>query len=393
MTGVLLKIVDRLASLFGPGSAWRCPPACCWLCCWLSCWLCCFAAVTLGGGAALAAPPENWEVMRVFVRDQPDQISRLVTRHYATVLLDDLARELSEHDSLRKLATLQAPALQESLYVARLEGEQIVSDQSRWTVEGNTQTQPLELGRISLALRTPRGLDASRALLLDRVQFTAAGGVELRPSTTNTTYWFGFLASAQSSSGSAATQRRFRFQVPPAPTAKLLIATADNIELQSNSVVVQKLAGLREELPEDWPDNAAAPAGGASQWWLVHLSGVSEFELLAKQQSGARLSDYTHLVRSAQIDYVGSESELQAHARFLLVGSATASALRVRLASNLKVESINVDGLPVDWQAQSSSDSVSNLVELLQVPVSTQDRTIVIKASCALRLTGEVPLP
>ena len=349
--------------------------------------------MTLSSPAALAAPPENWEVMRVFVRDQPDQISRLVTRHYATVLLDDLSRELSEHDSLRKLATLQAPTLHESLYVARLEGEQIVSDQSRWTVEGNPQTQPLELGKISLALRTPRGLDNSRSLLLDRVQFTASGGVELRPSTTNATYWFGFLASGQSSSGSAGTQRLFRFQLPPAPSAKLLIATSESVELHSPSVVVQKLAGLREELPEDWPDSAVAPAAAASQWWLVHLSGVSEFELLAKQRSSSRLTDYTHLVRSAQMDYVGGESLLQAQARFVVAGSPTASTIRFRLGSGLKVESVSVDGLAVQWQAQSSSGDSSSLIELLQLPVSTQDRTIVLKASCAVQLSEQVALP
>ena len=393
MTSVLLHITgfrrDLFRDLFRDVAAAKFR----WLYQLVFCWLCSFGLCLLGESPAMAAPPENWEVMRVFVRDQPDQISRLVTRHYATVLLDDLARELSEHDSVRKLATLQTPTLHEALYVARLEGEQIVSDQSRWTVVGNPQAQPLELGNISLALRTMRGEDNSRSLLLDRVQFTASGGVELRPSAANNTYWFGFSASGQSSSGSTGTKRRFQLQIPLAPSAKLLIATSSNIELSSPSVVVQKLAGVHGELPEDWPGSAPASSTGPSQWWLVHLSGVSQFELQANEISSARLTDYTHLVRSANIDYIGSDTVLLAHANFVVVGAPTPSALRFRLAPELKIESVTVDDVAVEWHSQPNPATASNLIELLHLPGSTQDRTIVLKAFCAFELTGQVVLP
>ncbi|MEO8270750.1 MAG: hypothetical protein ABI557_13585, partial [Aureliella sp.] len=230
-----------------------------------------------------AAPPENWDVMRVFIRDSPDQISHLVTRHYATVLLDDLSRELAEQDNLRKLAALQAPVLQEALYVARLEGELIVSDQSRWQLSDNELSQPLELGNISLALRGARGLTSDQSQLLDRVQFTATGAVELQPLATIRESWFGFSASSQS----IENQHLFRFQIPVALSAKLLVATAANVELSSPKLVVQKLASPLAELPEDWPEGALQSTSGPTQWWLVHLSGVSRFELLANQQSDA----------------------------------------------------------------------------------------------------------
>lgn len=355
-------------------------------CCSLACM---FAWLCLAVGPLFAAPPQNWEVMRVFIRDQPDQINRLVTRHYKTVLLDDLSRDLAEQDNLRKIAALQAPALQEALYVARLEGELIVSDQSRWQLNVDELTQPLELGNISLALRAARGLTSGQSQLLDRVQFTATGAVELQPSPLIHESWFGFSSSGQSS----ANQQLFRFQIPTATSAKLLVATAASVELSSPTLVVQKLASPLAELPKDWPEGSLQSSSGAPQWWLVHLSGVSRFELLSSQRADTNLTRFLHLVRSASIDYVGSDSQLSAQASFEIAGSADPTPLRMRVSSELKIESVTVGNQPVEWRVQSSPSAESNLIELVNLPSSTQDRTIQFKAACPIDLSRNVDLP
>jgi len=340
-------------------------------------------------GPLPAAPPQNWEVMRVFIRDQPDQISHLVTRHYKTVLLDDLSRQLAEQANLRKIAALQAPALQEALYVARLEGELIVSDQSRWQLNVNELTQPLELGNISLALRGARGLVSGQSQLLDRVQFTATGAVELQPLPMTQESWFGFSASGQST----ANQQLFKFQIPTAPRAKLLLATAANVALSSPTVVVQKITSPQTELPKDWTEGSLRPTSGAPQWWLVHLSGVSRFELLASQRADANLTRFDHLVRSATIDYVGSDTQLSAQASFEVAGSSDSTPLRLRVSSEFKIESVSVEDQPTEWRVQPSSSAESNLIELVNLPFSTHDRTIKIKAASPVDLSGKVVLP
>ncbi|MEZ6152309.1 MAG: hypothetical protein R3C09_19590 [Pirellulaceae bacterium] len=351
--------------------------------------VCLFAWLCMVVGPLPAAPPQNWEVMRVFIRDQPDQISQLVTRHYKTVLLDDLSRQLAEQDNLRKIAALQAPALQEALYVARLEGELIVSDQSRWQLNVNELAQPLELGNISLALRGARGLVSGQSQLLDRVQFTATGAVELQPLPMIQESWFGFSASGQSS----ANQQLFRFLIPAAPSAKLLLATAASVELSSPTLVVQKIATPQAELPKDWPEGSLQSTSGAPQWWLVHLSGVSRFELVASQRADSNLTRFHHLVRSAIIDYVGSDSQLSVQATFELAGSSAPTPLRLRVSAELKIESVTVEDQPVEWRVQPSQSTDTNLIELVNLPFSTHDRTIELKSASPIDLSAKVVLP
>jgi len=346
------------------------------------------------GPCVHASPPEGWEVMRVFIQDDPEQISRLVTSHYATVLLDDLARKLVEQNNRRKVSPLRTAALEEAVYMARLEGHMIVSDQSRWKLVGPAQVGPapgqnVELGTLTLALRTARGIPPSDLQLSDHAQFSPTGTLELPLVTDVSTYWFGFSLNSREQESA----RVFDFHLPPAIGAKLLLSAPSNVELSSPTVVAQKLSSLVEHLPASWPTTAFPSPTGAVQWWLVHLSGASRFQLYVKQESVANLTRYKRLVRSAAIDYVGSHQHLETHARFRLVGYQPDTPLRMQLSNQLKLETVLVDGTPVRWRVTPSLAGESNLIELIDLKASSQDLDIELRALCPIVTSDAVVLP
>ncbi len=354
-------------------------------------WICLWALTIAGcfSGHVWATPPDNWEVMRVFIRDDPDQISRLVTRHYATVLLDDLGRELAEHSNLRKVAPLRAAALEDAIYVARLEGEAIISDQSRWKLSGPESSQLVELGSVSLALRTARGISPASPQLTDSAQFSPSGVIELPIAAAGSAYWFGFSVNSKEKE----LGRVFDFRIPPAVTAKLLVATPSTVELSSPTLVVERIASLANQLPEDWSSGTLPSSGNSAQWWLLHLSGVSQFEISAKQRTVTDLTGYKHVVRSALIDYVASDTQLEARASFVVTGHQTSAPLQMQTGRQLRIETLLVDGLPVQWQVEPSPVDDSNIIELLEVANTPKDIKIELSAISPLETSREVELP
>ena len=329
---------------------------------------------------AQATPPGNWEVMRVFVRDSPEQISRLVTRHYATVLLVDLARELAENDNLRKVSALETAALQDAIYVARLEGEMIVSDQSLWRVSGNAQAGSLELGKLSLALRAARGLLAEQNQLLDRAQFTVEGAIELPQLDAISEHWFGFSAGGRR----AENLRRFAFQMPPATHAQLLLATPSSVVLSSNELVVEKLGSPTDVLPPEWPSLTLQDSNAGTQWWLVHLSGISRFELIAEDQVGETLTHFKHSLRSTTIDYIASERSLSTRGKFVVLPNPDSFPIRISVSPELKIEEVSVAGSPIAWQLEPSHSSEVQFIVVGPLPDSRQEITVEVRAQSSV---------
>ncbi len=341
-----------------------------------------------------AAPPEttqrDWEVLRVFIRDEPAQLDRLVTPSYATVLLDDLARELSEEEELRKTSSLDLATLEEAIYLSRVEGDFIVSDQSQWKPSRMSSKQPIELGNTSLAIRSARNISADKLPLANRLQFTTSGQVELNHLIDDGEYWFGFSAK---SIRQGAT-RNFSFQIPPATKAKMLLAAPLSVEISSPSVVVERIVAPLSQLPENWPTESALQATAAvSQWWLVHLSGVSRFELHVDQKSERSLTSYKHLITSAAIDYVIDKNSLVARGSFRVKGYDGSAPLLIQAGRGFKMETVLADGLPAKWRAQPHEDRDLNLIEMLDLETTEHDILLEIRAISRVETTRMLMLP
>ncbi|MCA9133804.1 MAG: hypothetical protein KDA45_11645, partial [Planctomycetales bacterium] len=336
-----------------------------------------------------AAPPHGWEVLRVFIWDEPDQLNRLVTRQYTPVLIEELERQLAEENELRKESLLESPMLDEALYVARLDGEFLVSEQSRWKLSGKSASQPFSLGNVSISLR-PARVAAEEPQLLDHVQFSPNGALELLLPGGKLKRWFGFsLHSAQ-----RAQQRSFRLRLPAAASGKMLISAPASVELSSRQVVVEKVETPTSLLPGDWTVGSLPSAGTASQWWHVNISGVSNFELTMQRPAAANTTWYKHLVRESTVDYQAGEKMLFAHARFVVAGGQRPSLpLRLRTGSQLRLQEVLVGGQRVQWQVQSSLAGDSHLIELPSVDTAQQELVIELSAACPIETDQSVTLP
>lgn len=92
--------------------------------------------------------------------------------------------------------------------------------------------------------------------------YSPAGVIDLPLATEEKTFWFGFSVH----SDEQALGRAFNIQIPPAITAKLLLAAPATVDLSSPTLVVEKIPSLASHLPGDWPNTmppwAAGPNGG-----------------------------------------------------------------------------------------------------------------------------------
>lgn len=353
------------------------------------------AAITIFlsvGWAALvnAAPPANWEVMRVFIPDDQDQLDRLVTRSYSPILIEELAQQLAKESELRRESLLESPSLDEATYIARLEDELLISEHSRWKLSGKTVSQPFAMGQLSIALRPIRGILPDAPQLMDHALFTPTGALELVLPGEPVERWFGFTASAVRQG----PRRKFQFRLPPAPTASLLVAAPAAAKLTSNTIVVEPIASPTGHLPGDWTVAPSNLGGAASQWWLINLSGVSEFDLTVEQQASESMTWYKHLVRSSQVDCLASTNRLDLRGLFIIAQQTAGGApLRLRLAKELHIGEVLLNNVPAAWRVQRSPNGDANLIELLDFDASRQDAVVEIEATCAVDTSSAVSVP
>lgn len=350
--------------------------------------LCVIISATCFRSEAWATPPYNWEVLRVFIEDDTEQVNKLVTGNYKNIRLDDLEEALAKHNNLRKALPLREVALEDAIYVARLDGESILSDQSRWKLTGVDTAQPLVLENISLPLRAARYIAPSSKQLTEFAVYSPGGDIELPTAAEGSDYWFGFSIHSQEQK----TGRVFTFRIPPAVTAKLLLATPPSIELSSPTLVVEKVLSLASQLPGDW-SSTTPQVGSGSQWWLVHLSGVSQFELSAKQSSETDLTRFSCLANSAVVEYVVSPQNIAVRASFSVAGHRASAPLRILASRDFRIETVLVNGLPISWRFEPSLAENTNLIELSDLHTRSDEVDIELHAICHLDTSRAIELP
>ncbi len=328
---------------------------------------------------AAAAPPRRWEVMRIYIPADPDQTSQLVPSDYTPIEIEELASELSAEAKRRKESLLAAPSLDEAIYVARLDGDMLVSDQSVWKLNSNNSRQPLQVGQVSVALRDAYDVPVGGEQLSEHQRFAPNGDIELILPDGDVERWFGFSVGSQR----RASRQVFDLHLPAAPLARMLIAAPPAANISSGDVVVERIQDAAEFLPEGWLANSTS-SDSARQWWLVHLSGRANFELMVESRSSDNATWYQHRLRSAQVDYVVSAEQLQVRGKFILETDQINSPLRLKFAQQLRIGEVLVNGKLARWRAQSSLSGDSSLVELLDFMPDGETTTLEVEASCPL---------
>lgn len=322
---------------------------------------------------------DEWEVMRIFIPDDPEQLSRLVTRDYDLIEIEDLQRQLEQEVQRRQATLLDDPQLQEAIYVARQENDTLVSDTSRWTFDGTTRKAALNLGQVSLALRRSRNATPDQNQLLDHQLITPEGELELNLKGDTEARWFGFSLRAE--------ERNFRIQVPVATSARMLVATENDTLLQSQEVVIEAISDPSALLPEDWPTlNSFGFSGSLGrQWWLVYLSGVGDFSLQAIERGAAREQDqFQQVIRSSEIDFAVGERSVDVRATFAIperrAASQQSQIAKLRLAQTLRISSVTIAGAPLSWKTVDSEQAATQLIEV-QLPSDIANAQLRVEAA------------
>ncbi len=312
----------------------------------------------------VAQENSDWKVMRI---DIPvDEVPQLTTQDYEAISIDELAAELQDEAQRRRRIALNATVLDEAIYVAKLEQGTLSSEQSRWVFSGDAPSSSYRIRELSLALeRTPNN-SKPRRQLVDHLALTTDGTLELSLDGGQQEQWFGFSMMADPATGPT-----FDVQLPVATSARMLISTSLMNELQSDQVVVERVASPSEYLPSDWPETANSAGDSTLQWWLVHLSGAANFQLSVRDQMASVAGWYQHTLRSSIHQYVAREFDpesmqtvLDVTSTFDFVDNPTISGFRLRTSKRLRVSSILINGATATWRLLPSQDADFDLLEV-----------------------------
>ncbi|RMF41147.1 MAG: hypothetical protein D6753_10120, partial [Planctomycetota bacterium] len=334
--------------------------------------------------ASTERPANGWDVLRIFV--PADQISRVATKDYVLMSLDELDAALKREAERRREASSDVPHLHEAIYVARLDRDLIVSELSRWTLAGRTDGQPLNLGDVSFAIQPPRATPATGSALTDTVLLSPGGDIHVEIPQPVSQQWFGFSLSAADVPG------EFDFRLPPAVHATMLISTSQLVDLTSPDVVVERVDGSTEFLPPDWPAANVLLGGQVGrQWWRVYLSARRRFRLLAHTRSPTTALRSPRVIQEARLEYQLAPEETVLRAQYRLSPTDVPGPMRFEVDANIRLRSILVDGAAVPWRVQSGDESSSDTA-LVELALAGQPaRAVEITAIAPRTVHGALP--
>ncbi len=323
----------------------------------LSLCIACFA--TQFSSAVLAQVKDDWQVLRIFVPEE--EVGSLVPKDYNPVEIEDLAGALAR-EATRRSQLQSSPHIAEALYVIRCSAENLVSDQSRWSIKSPLANASLKLEEISVALRNSGATPADDKPLLPNLRYSTDGAPTLAKILGDANYWFGMSSGPTASSGN---QSIYDLRLPAATLARMLISAPESLQITSPDVMVTQISNPREFLPDNWP-NIAAVEG--QRWFLIHLSGKSKFRLITEVSERKDALDYQHFARRSSLVYSASEKGLAVSADFEFERLSSVSSLEVLLDKALRVRSLTLNGVTADYRMKSNSDKSALDIPLSSLP-------------------------
>ena len=314
------------------------------------------AIYALASGCGLCAQSSDsapaWQAMRVYVPE--DQVYNIVPTDYLTIDIDDLERLLAEESRRRAKSSAQATGIQRAHYVARWNEQLLTSNASMWELALPGNSQPLNIGRTSVAIDDPSITIDGHETLTRHLRYIDDTRLQVVATGTEQKLWFGFKTKTRRGE---AGQQSVDLVLPKAALATLLIA------VPANAVVKADLPCARTEepgkfLPSDWPQ-AAVATNPAEHWYVVHLSGREHCSLSFTPAPKANQFPYRTSVASAQCDMVFQPAGLQANCRFQLTKAPESNTVRLRIEEPLHIRKVQINGIDTTRWRSMAEDSVT----------------------------------
>jgi len=320
----------------------------------------CAAIVALTFKPTVAQSSADWEVWRVFV--PAEEVGSLVPLDYNLIEVEDLAEALKREESRRSQVQSIGPHIAEAIYVVRANADYLVSDQCRWTVRSQQPTAKLKLQELSVALRNSGATPAEDKSLLPSLRYSVDGAATLSNIAGDTNYWFGLSASPLSNRG---TQATYELTLPPATMAKMLIAAPETMVINSPDVIVTEIDDPSKILPGNWPSLTTFEG---QRWYLIHLSGKSQFKLLTQVAERRDALNYQQFVRRVTMAYDASSKGVTLSGDFEVERLSANEPLRINFDAPLKIRTLTVDDKAINYRIV---DSVGNEKHTIELPIAS----------------------
>ncbi len=293
---------------------------------------------------------------KVFV---PSADLPLLGSDFVPIKINELEQLLASHREQTKLPLdPSTPVLTQSLLVASLVDNDLVSSASRVTITCQTETPRLyTFSPFSLAARATTASQQKLAvrsrpgIAVESQPFRYDG--QGRPTITiqePTDYWFGW--SLRGKPAQDISRLQFKLEVPRCLDSRLLLKLPPMWSVESESNVARPSEDPIALLGNDWPSNFDFDGELDSEnWWFVELSGSTSVSFDLVQSVDAFQLKFDRLVSQERIDYRLLPGTLEVVSEFQLSNSLDAfSDLKIRLDPGLHISSVTLDEEPLEWQ-------------------------------------------
>ena len=308
------------------------------------------------GQAQEAAP----SFRRIFVPEE--QLPRLGLDRFLPIRTSELLARL-EQDAGPASTTEDAPRLVDAFMTARLVGNDLVSDCSRWRFESNDEAprEYLLPGEIAMQPMAASWIPEDGIDAIGQLTLTPGGTRRLRIDRSGD-YWWGWSLRSQPSP-SYRKELSFRLSTPSSPRTRLILKLPASWTVESDQAVVQRVEEERDPLPAKWPSQDRDRRSSNSTWWQLDFSGVEELGLVLRP--GITQREVTTLKRIDRqlTQYDWGIDGLRLTSRWE-VDSKTVSpdGWILRLSSPVQILRLSWNERPVVWSQQGNTLTIQNVV-------------------------------
>jgi hypothetical protein len=297
---------------------------------------------------------------RIFVPEE--QLPRLGLDRFLPIRTSDLLARL-EQDPGAASKPEDTPRLVDAFMTARLVGNDLVSDCSRWRFEWDDEAPKEYLLQGEMAMQPMAaswipedGIDAIGQLTL-----TPEGTRRLRIDRSGD-YWWGWSLRSQPNTAYR-KDLYFRLSTPSSPRTRLILKLPASWTVESDQAVVQRVEEERDPLPAKWPSQDRDLRSSNSTWWQLDFSGVEELGLVLRP--GISQREVTTLKRIDRhiTQYNWGIDGLHLTSRWE-VDSKTQSpdGWTLRLTSPLQILRLAWNDRPVAWTQQGDTLTILNVI-------------------------------
>lgn len=362
---------------------------------------CCFCLLLQHSTAHGQQRTESWDAMRIYFDQQ--YIDEQVTDAYSPITIAELEEEFSAFAARRKTVPAARRGVAEAVYIATIDGDQIVSEHSSWRMDSESAGRAAgyaNLGRVSFLPTRSRQMEPDQRQLIDLDSYHANGDLIVPSDPAYEEIVFGFTQHAEVGGNS------FVLKTPVAAISRMYIAAPVENELKSSTAALERIT------PGQIPSTsnfAGYNTFGQDQiqWWMATCSGLSSFEFSIQKQTTLSTGTPNILLSRCSIDYQLNPSNLTVDASFLIARGVSKDSIRLSLEGDLKILEVSLDGLPIKWRAlvpperelfgvgdeAISSAAVATLIDIGGAPSQQAESVVKVRAISDYEIPHPIPLP